>query len=43
MEEHIISSRFSLNVLGITVKFVDGDKPSDFEKLIDSKTKAIIS
>jgi len=27
--------------LGIHVKFVDGDKPSDFEKLIDSKTKAI--
>jgi O-acetylhomoserine (thiol)-lyase len=27
--------------LGITVKFVDGDNPSDFEKLIDSKTKAI--
>jgi O-acetylhomoserine (thiol)-lyase len=27
--------------LGIGVKFVEGDKPSDFEKLIDSKTKAI--
>jgi O-acetylhomoserine/O-acetylserine sulfhydrylase len=27
--------------IGITVKFVDGDKPSDFEKLIDEKTKAI--
>jgi O-acetylhomoserine/O-acetylserine sulfhydrylase len=27
--------------LGIEVKFVDGDKPSDFEKLIDDKTKAI--
>jgi O-acetylhomoserine (thiol)-lyase len=27
--------------LGIEVKFVDGDKPADFEKLIDSKTKAI--
>jgi O-acetylhomoserine/O-acetylserine sulfhydrylase len=27
--------------LGIGVKFVDGDKPSDFEKLIDQKTKAI--
>ncbi len=27
--------------LGIAVKFVDGDKPADFEKLIDSKTKAI--
>jgi O-acetylhomoserine/O-acetylserine sulfhydrylase len=27
--------------LGITVKFVDGDKPEDFEKLIDSNTKAI--
>ena len=27
--------------LGIGVKFVDGDKPSDFEKLIDDKTKGI--
>jgi O-acetylhomoserine/O-acetylserine sulfhydrylase len=27
--------------LGIGVKFVDGDKPSDFEKLIDANTKAI--
>jgi O-acetylhomoserine/O-acetylserine sulfhydrylase len=27
--------------LGINVKFVEGDKPADFEKLIDSKTKAI--
>jgi O-acetylhomoserine (thiol)-lyase len=27
--------------LGIDVKFVDGDKPADFEKLIDGKTKAI--
>jgi O-acetylhomoserine (thiol)-lyase len=27
--------------LGIEVKFVDGDNPADFEKLIDSKTKAI--
>jgi O-acetylhomoserine/O-acetylserine sulfhydrylase len=27
--------------LGITVKFVEGDKPEEFEKLIDSKTKAI--
>jgi O-acetylhomoserine/O-acetylserine sulfhydrylase len=27
--------------LGIQVKFVDGDNPSDFEKLIDGKTKAI--
>jgi O-acetylhomoserine (thiol)-lyase len=27
--------------LGIGVKFVDGDKPSDFGKLIDEKTKAI--
>ena len=27
--------------IGITVKFVDGDKASDFEKLIDEKTKAI--
>jgi len=27
--------------LGIHVKFVDGDKAADFEKLIDGKTKAI--
>lgn len=27
--------------LGITVKFVDGDSPSDFERRIDDKTKAI--
>jgi O-acetylhomoserine/O-acetylserine sulfhydrylase len=27
--------------LGIQVKFVEGDKPADFEKQIDSKTKAI--
>jgi O-acetylhomoserine/O-acetylserine sulfhydrylase len=27
--------------LGIQVKFVDGDNPADFEKLIDSKTRAI--
>jgi len=27
--------------LGIGVKFVDGDKPADFEELIDHKTKAI--
>lgn len=27
--------------LGIQVKFVDGDAPEDFEKLIDEKTKAI--
>ena len=27
--------------LGIQVKFVDGDDPGDFEKLIDHKTKAI--
>ena len=27
--------------IGINVKFVDGDKASDFEKLIDDKTKAI--
>jgi O-acetylhomoserine/O-acetylserine sulfhydrylase len=27
--------------IGITVKFVDGDKAADFEKLIDNKTKAI--
>jgi len=27
--------------LGIKVKFVDGDSPEDFEKLIDQKTKAL--
>ena len=27
--------------LGITTKFVNGDKPEDFEKLIDDKTKAL--
>ena len=27
--------------LGIDVKFVDGDAPEDFEKLIDKKTKAL--
>lgn len=27
--------------LGINVKFVDGDSPEDFEKLIDPKTKAL--
>jgi O-acetylhomoserine (thiol)-lyase len=27
--------------IGINVKFVDGDNPADFEKLIDTKTKAI--
>lgn len=27
--------------LGVHVKFVDGDHPADFEKLIDNKTKAI--
>lgn len=27
--------------LGITTKFVNGDKPEEFEKLIDDKTKAV--
>jgi O-acetylhomoserine/O-acetylserine sulfhydrylase len=27
--------------LGIQVKFVDGDNPADFEKMIDEKTKAL--
>ena len=27
--------------LGIQVKFVDGDNPADFDKLVDNKTKAI--
>jgi len=33
--------KVQLKRLGIDVKFVDGDKPADFEKLIDNKTKAI--
>jgi O-acetylhomoserine/O-acetylserine sulfhydrylase len=27
--------------LGITTKFVNGDKPEDFRSVIDDKTKAI--
>lgn len=33
--------KVTLPRLGINVKFVDGDKPADFEKLIDDKTKAL--
>jgi O-acetylhomoserine/O-acetylserine sulfhydrylase len=33
--------KVTLPRLGIDVKFVDGDNPSDFEKLIDKKTKAL--
>jgi O-acetylhomoserine/O-acetylserine sulfhydrylase len=33
--------KVSFKRLGITAKFVAGDDPFDFEKLIDSKTKAI--
>ncbi len=33
--------KVTLPRLGITVKFVDGDEPENFEKLIDKKTKAI--
>lgn len=33
--------KVTLPRLGIKVKFVDGDNPSDFEKLIDPKTKAL--
>jgi len=33
--------KVTLPRLGITVKFTDGDKPEQFKKLIDSKTKAI--
>ncbi|KAJ3207533.1 Homocysteine synthase [Entophlyctis luteolus] len=33
--------KVALPRLGITVKFVDGDKPEDFIPLIDEKTKAI--
>jgi len=33
--------KVQLKRLGITVKFVDGDNPEDFEKAIDADTKAI--
>lgn len=33
--------KVTLPRLGINVKFVDGDNPEDFKKLIDSKTKAL--
>ena len=33
--------KVTLPRLGINVKFVDGDDPADFEKLIDPKTKAL--
>ncbi|MBK7104340.1 MAG: O-acetylhomoserine aminocarboxypropyltransferase/cysteine synthase [Ignavibacteriae bacterium] len=33
--------KVTLPRLGINVKFVDGDEPENFEKLIDEKTKAI--
>jgi O-acetylhomoserine (thiol)-lyase len=33
--------KVTLPRLGINVKFVDGDNPADFEKLIDNKTKAL--
>jgi len=33
--------KVTLPRLGINVKFVDGDDPEDFRKLIDSKTKAL--
>ena len=33
--------KVTLPRLGINAKFVDGDNPDDFEKLIDSKTKAL--
>ncbi len=33
--------KVTLPRLGINVKFVDGDSPDDFEKLIDPKTKAL--
>jgi O-acetylhomoserine/O-acetylserine sulfhydrylase len=33
--------KVTLPRLGITVKFVDGDDPKEFEKLIDGKTKAL--
>ncbi len=33
--------KVTLPRLGINVKFVDGDSPDDFEKLIDKKTKAL--
>ena len=33
--------KVALPRLGINVKFIDGDSPEDFEKRIDSKTKAL--
>ncbi len=33
--------KVTLPRLGIDVKFVDGDEPAEFEKLIDDKTKAL--
>ena len=33
--------KVQLKRLGIEVRFVDGDNPSDFEKLIDGKTRAV--
>lgn len=33
--------KVALPRLGITVKFVDGDEPENFDKLIDDKTRAI--
>ncbi len=33
--------KVQLKRLGINVKFVEGDAPEDFEKLVDAKTKAI--
>lgn len=33
--------KVTLPRLGINVKFVDGDDPAEFEKLIDNKTKAL--
>ena len=33
--------KVTLPRLGIQVKFVDGDRPEDFSKLIDSRTKAL--
>ncbi len=41
MEEHFNQFKVALPRFGIDVKFVDGDEPRDFKKLIDEKTKAL--
>ena len=33
--------KVTLPRLGIDVRFVEGDKPADFDRLIDARTKAV--